>query len=59
MKSISSCVNLYDGEVSELRLVANVPCDIERAELEAGKGLGLPSVAADARLLLNQTCQPF
>ena len=59
MKSISSCVNLYDGEVSELRLLSNVLCDMERVELEGGKGLGLPSAAADARLLLNQTCQPF
>jgi hypothetical protein len=62
MKSISSCVNLYDGEVSELRVVASEPCDMERVELDAGKGLGapsVPSVAAEARLLLNQPCQPF
>lgn len=59
MKSISSCVNLYAGEASEPRLVANAPCDMERVELDAGRGLGLPSVAADARLLLNQPCQQF
>lgn len=59
MKSISSCVSLYAGEASEPRLVANAPCDMERVEVDAGKGLGLPSVAPEARLLLNQSCQPF